>query len=64
MISGQDSARPLRDAIRRTRPLAKIIPRIEAAPEAGALPRPAPPPEARGPTFADDPASIDEGHRD
>jgi len=42
-----------RDAFRRTGLLARIIPQIEEVLEAGALPRPAPPPEAAGPAFAD-----------
>jgi CRISPR-associated protein Cas1 len=52
-----------RDTFRRTGLLAKIIPRIEEVLEAGALPRPEPPPEALGPAFEDGPASGDEGHR-
>lgn len=43
-----------RDAVRRTGLLAKIIPRIEVVLEAGALPRPEPPPEALGPASGDD----------
>ena len=42
-----------RDAFRRSGLLAKIIPQIEEVLEAGGLPRPAPPPEAVGPAFAD-----------
>jgi CRISP-associated protein Cas1 len=38
-----------RDAFRRTNLLSRIIPCIEEVLEAGALPRPAPPPEAFGP---------------
>ena len=42
---------------------ARLKARIEEVLEAGALPRPEPPPEALGPAFADDPASGDDGHR-
>ena len=52
-----------RDAFRKTGLLGKIIPRIEEVLEAGALPRPEPPPEALGPAFDEGPASGDEGHR-
>lgn len=51
-----------RDAFRRTDLLGKIIPGIEEVLEAGALPRPQPPPEAMGPAFEED-ASGDDGHR-
>lgn len=51
-----------RDAFRRTDLLGKIIPGIEEVLEAGALPRPEPPPEAIGPAFEED-ASGDDGHR-
>lgn len=42
-----------RDAFRRSRLLEKVIPQIEEVLSAGELPRPAPPPEAAGPAFAD-----------
>jgi CRISPR-associated protein Cas1 len=42
-----------RDSFRRTGLLARIIPQIEEVLAAGNLPRPAPPPEAAGPAFAD-----------
>ena len=42
-----------RDAFRRSGLLARIIPQIEEAPAAGALPKPPPPPEAAGPAFDD-----------
>ncbi|MFB2595439.1 type I-E CRISPR-associated endonuclease Cas1e [Paracoccus sp. p4-l81] len=44
-----------RDAFRRTGLLARLIPAIEDVLSAGDLPRPAPPPEAAGPAFQDDP---------
>lgn len=52
-----------RDAFRRTGLLQKIIPQIEEVLEAGALPRPDPPPEAVPPAFPDAPQSGDEGMR-
>jgi len=52
-----------RDAFRRSGLLARIIPQIEEVLEAGALPRPEPPPEALGPAFEDGEASGDAGHR-
>jgi CRISPR-associated protein Cas1 len=52
-----------RDAFRKTGLLSKIIPRIEEVLSAGDLPRPAPPPDAVGPAFDDEPPSGDAGHR-
>lgn len=52
-----------RDAFRRSGLLARIIPQIEEVLEAGALPRPEPPPEALGPAVEDGEASGDAGHR-
>jgi CRISPR-associated protein Cas1 len=51
-----------RDRFRTSGLLGKIIPRIEEVLEAGALPRPAPPPEALGPAFEEE-TSGDDGHR-
>ena len=52
-----------RDAFRTSGLLSQIIPQIEQVLSAGALLRPAPPPEALGPAFYDDDGGGGAGHR-
>lgn len=52
-----------RDSFRKSGLLSRLIPQIEEVLSAGDLPRPAPPPEALGPAFADPEAGGDAGHR-
>ena len=52
-----------RDAFRREKLLARIIPTIEEVLSAGGLDRPEPPADAVEPAFEDPPPSSDEGQR-